>query len=393
MQEIQESKDQQKHADLLKILIIDDDSVDRDHYVRCLSADADNEYVIKECGDPIEGMSLYREEHFDCVLLDYMLPTMDGLDVLKALVGNEPEDKPPIIMLTGQGSESLAVCVFTMGASDYLPKHRVSTESLKRAILNAVENFRLRTALAGKRRSLETKNRKLQSRNEEIQRFYQTVSHEIKTPLTSIREFVALVHEGIAGDLNDQQREFLGYALESCDLMAAEVNDLIDVTRLETGRLKLELNESSITETVEQSVRTVSALAKKGSIVLKTDIPKSVPLVRMDQRRVIQVITNLLSNAIKFTEPAGNVAVRVELGHSGLQICIEDSGCGISDTHIERVFERLYQVPIEENGGQVVGLGLGLAISNEIVKLHGGTLNVKSELNRGSEFSFNLPIS
>lgn len=235
----------------------------------------------------------------------------------------------------------------------------------------------------------------LQHKHEELQSFYHTVSHEVKTPLTSAREFVSLVMEGLAGPVTDTQKEYLSIAQESCDQMHTCINDMLDVTRLETGKMNIEFRTSSLADLTRRIVtRQMSAAERKG-VHLNCTIKPGVGDILMDETRIAQVIGNLLNNALKFTSEGGLVSVVVEplatlADH--VRITVSDTGCGIHKKHLARIFDRLYQVR-DGDASSRMGLGLGLYICHELVRLHNGSICVESVIGQGSTFYVTLPVS
>jgi len=382
----------------LKICVIDDNPADRELYRQYLIDDFDQEYEFTETGIGNEGIKLCKSNHFDCILLDYNLPDLNGIDFLNS-IDRETKVKIPIIMLTGQGSETIAVEAIRAGAADYIPKRVVSTESLKRTINNAVEKFHLRNAIESQTHRLQKNNIELTRKHEEIQRFYQTVSHELKTPLTSIKEFVCIILDGIAGPISDEQKEYLELVKESCMQMANEINDLLDMTRLETGKYRVELEPNDIEILIKRVVSSMQIIAKQKMITISMELDRTLPDVFMDPKRVEQVLTNLLNNAIKFTDKHGEILVKAEYESDTaefLKISVLDNGCGIASDDLNKIFERLYQVNPEKNINSTstsnCGLGLGLNICKELVKLHNGEITVQSKIDKGSCFSFTLPV-
>jgi PAS domain S-box-containing protein len=241
---------------------------------------------------------------------------------------------------------------------------------------------------------LERSNAGLRHKNEEIQNFYHTLSHELKTPLTSAREFIAIVLDGLAGALNDTQKEYLRIGLQSCNQLRVCINDLLDATRLETGKLSIELKPASPGAVVGRVVKTLRPAAAGKRIELFCEVEPGLPSVPLDENRITQVMTNLVNNALKFTEPGGRIAARVSLSAERadvIEVAVSDSGCGIPEEQLGRIFDRLYQV---KNGDASTeqGVGLGLYISRELVRLHGGDIAVESKVGAGSTFTFTLPL-
>jgi PAS domain S-box-containing protein len=240
---------------------------------------------------------------------------------------------------------------------------------------------------------LERTNQVLSQRNQEIQNFYHTLSHELKTPLTSAREFISIVIDGLAGPANETQLEYLGIAKQSCDQLRACVNDMLDATRLETSKLNLDLQPISMSDLVRQVVASMARMAEEKELKLAYEVQADLPEIALDGHRMTQVLTNLISNAIKHTPAKGSIVVRAgdapgrpEL----LQVSVADTGRGIPEEEIERIFDRLYQVKAGDATTEQ-GVGLGLYLCRELVQLHGGNIWVKSKPGEGSTFFFVLP--
>jgi PAS domain S-box-containing protein len=233
----------------------------------------------------------------------------------------------------------------------------------------------------------------LTRKHEELQSFYHTVSHEVKTPLTSAREFVALVLESLAGPINPTQREYLSLALESCDQMRDCINDLLDATRLETGKMSVELKPASLGDLAKRVVAMLKPAAEHKDIRLTCAVRPGLQDISMDAARIAQVLTNLLNNALKFTAAGGLVAVTVGPAterSDWVELAVADTGCGIPADQQGRIFDRLYQV--KDPGACSAGLGLGLHICHELVALHRGSIRVESQVGNGSTFYVTLPI-
>lgn len=381
-----------------RVLIIDDDPADRELYQYFLKADKSHSYEIEQSDLGKRAIEISKKADFDCVLLDYHLTDLDGLQILESLNAIFHRSVP-VIMLTGQGNETIAVEALRAGAVDYLPKRHVSAESLKRSIDNAIEKSYLRNAVTQQTERLQTKNRELTRKHDEIQRFYQTVSHELKTPLTSMKEFVSIILDGIAGEITEDQREYLELVYGSCLQMTNDVNDLLDVTRLETGKYSVELEPTNLAIILGHVVQNMGVISKEKTIELNLDIKGSIPDMPLDEQRIEQVFSNIIGNAIKFTAAGGKIHVSIERKKQEDEcvcISVQDNGMGIPEEMVHNVFERLFQVN-PENGFDTevtskAGLGLGLTISKELINLHGGNISVESEFGKGSTFTVSLPV-
>jgi PAS domain S-box-containing protein len=242
---------------------------------------------------------------------------------------------------------------------------------------------------------LERTNQVLSQRNEEIQNFYHTLSHELKTPLTSAREFISIVMDGLAGPLNETQMEYLGIAKESCDQLRACVNDMLDATRLETSKLALDLKPVCVSKLVQRVIASIGCLATEKQIVIRHELQAEMPDLALDERRITQVLTNLLSNAIKHTPASGTILIKAEEAPGRpelIQFSVSDNGCGIPKEEHDRIFDRLYQVKAGDATTEQ-GVGLGLYLCRELVQLHGGNIWVESQPGKGTTFVFVLPKS
>ena len=231
--------------------------------------------------------------------------------------------------------------------------------------------------------------------NREIRRMYHTLCHELKTPLTSLREFVSTVHDEIAGPIVDEQREYLAEALAGCDDLARHIDDLVDVTRAETGKLSCEPEPVDIGRLLGRVEAAHQSDAADRGITLDLPDQTALPAVWADPTRILQVLSNLIGNALKFTPDGGRVAVRVGRwadNHAWSVWTVEDTGRGIAPEDLEKIFDRLFQVT-EDDWSTQGGLGLGLSICREIVRLHRGQIWVESELGTGTKFHFSIPFA
>jgi PAS domain S-box-containing protein len=247
--------------------------------------------------------------------------------------------------------------------------------------------------MRGMQAQLEQTNRDLVKRNEEIQYFYHTLSHELKTPLTSAREFVSIVMDGLAGELNPIQLNYLRIAKQSCTELAVYINDLLDATRLDTGKLHIELKAVSLVAIIHRAMTIMEPVAAGKKIRLSEELDTRLIDVMADESRIMQILTNLLNNALKFTFEGGEIIVK--LGEDSkssdyVQISVTDTGCGIPRDQIDNLFHRFYQIK-KGDATPEKGVGLGLYLCREMVLLHGGNIWVESALDKGSTFSFTIP--
>lgn len=375
----------------MRVLVVDDDPVDRERCIRLLNQSKAGRFDIVGVESLDEAESQILADQFDCVLLDYHLKDHVGLEFANK---HHREEDPPIVLLTGNGSENIASEALRSGVSDYLTKATMTATGLRRAVGNAIEKASLRSSVRAHLRAVEMANLTLHWRNNEIKQFYHSLSHEMKTPLTAAREYISLVSDGLLGDIGEEQHEFLTRALSCVDHLAMLFDDLVEATRLETGKLKLSRKQEWLDSIIVRAKLSAAIVAREKKVVLSDALEPDLPMVNVDAGRMLQVITNLLNNAIKFTEPGGHVEISArKLNDCWLEVKVLDTGCGIPIEHIDHIFERLYQVPKPDDENSAGGgLGLGLWIAREIILLHGGDIRVESAVGIGSAFIFTVPI-
>jgi signal transduction histidine kinase len=221
------------------------------------------------------------------------------------------------------------------------------------------------------------------------------VSHELRTPLTAVHRFVTLLTDGLAGELEPQQREVLALALQHVDQLARMIQDLLDATRADAGKLEIEPRRVLVEEISAEVIRTLRSRADELGIALEAEISEDLPAVLADPARVRQILFNLLDNALKSTPKEGRVTIRARLRETepGFAcIAVSDTGRGIHPEAQVEIFQRLHQ----GQGASATsrqGLGLGLYIARELVTRQGGRIWVESQPGRGSTFSFTLPVA
>ncbi|MEA2562455.1 MAG: hypothetical protein QOH06_3959 [Acidobacteriota bacterium] len=407
---------------LLRILIVDDSPEDRELYRRLLAQDPGQEYEFLEAELGEDGLEMARRERPDCLLLDYRLPDVDGLEFLDRLLQDGPM---PVIILTGQGSEAVAVQAMKSGAQDYLLKGTISRQELPRAVHNAVEKVALRRKVDERTAELARANDALQTmygEQEELVRqrtaelsgaivreqearkqaeeanrikdeFLATLSHELRTPLNAILGWAQVLRTGKVDESTTAR------ALEAVErnarAQAQLISDLLDVSRIITGKLRLELTPVELPRIIDAALDSVRPAADAKGIRIRVTLDRSMggigPLVG-DPDRLQQVIWNLLSNAIKFTPQGGSVEVRLGQKDGQAEIAVQDTGSGVRPDFVPYVFDRFRQAE-SSTTRQYGGLGLGLSIVRHMVELHGGTVRVESAgEGQGSTFTVCLPI-
>ena len=391
-----------------QILIIDNDAANQRLYRKLLDQAENASFQFHEALDGQAGLQAMRTCAFDCVLLDFNLPGTDGLDFLSA-VAVDGELPSAVVLITGQGSDVIAVEAMKRGAQDYLVKDRVNASSLLRAVTQAVSQVELRRKLAGSLRDLTAANQALEQEaairraaevelraaknaaeeaNEAKTRFVAMMTHELRTPLNGILGYAQLLR--IQSTLSVRQDTQVRSILQAGRHLLSMIDRVLDFASIETGRIVLQPEPISTRELAEACIAVVSPMASERSLSLRVINAHDVPQrITADPGRLRQVVLNLLDNAIKFTSEGG-VELRMLTGKQpgGLRIEVADTGRGIDEANRERLFQDFERLGMTS---AVVGTGLGLAISARFVRLMGGTIGHRPNPGGGSIFFVDMP--
>jgi len=366
----------------LQVLLVEDNSGDALLLREMFRQERPGSFKLTHVLSLGEALVLLAKGGIDIVLLDLGLPDGHGLDTVRRAHAIAPD--VPLIVLTGLDDELLATEAMKEGAQDYLIKGEIGNRALPRALRHSIERQRMQS---------ETdliRAHQMQFKDE----FLSHVSHELRSPLTAIHQFVTILLDGVAGALVLEQRRYLEIVLRNIKQLDSMIDDLLNVTRTQSGKLIMDPQYASASDAIVYAVNTLQGAAKAKNISLDSDIEHGLPMVCADPTRVRQILVVLVDNAIKFTPAGGTVKIKARTfcdDPNLIVLEVADSGCGISSDLTERIFERLFQAPDPTWAGRK-GLGLGLHICKELVTLQGGQIWAKSELGQGAVFSFTLPV-
>jgi signal transduction histidine kinase len=366
----------------LHVLLVEDNAGDARLLREMFSTEKPGSFELTHLLRMSEAMIQLENGGIDVVLLDMGLPDAHGLDTVRQAHAVAPS--VPLIVLTGLDDEALAAEAMKEGAQDYLIKGQIENRALPRALRHAIERHRMQTETD----LIRTDQMKFKDE------FLSHVSHELRSPLTAIYQFVTILLDRLAGELNVEQHEYLEIVLKNVKQLQSMIDDLLEVTRVQAGKLTIELQCTSISDAIAYTVNTFQGAATAKGITLSSDVDYRLPSVSADPTRIRQILIILVDNAIKFTPSGGAVKFQTRLFEKDpgfLLVEVSDTGCGISPEMTERIFEHLYQVNDPGQAGRK-GLGLGLHISNELVTRQGGKIWVSSEPHEGSHFFFTVPI-
>ncbi|MFZ0318298.1 MAG: hybrid sensor histidine kinase/response regulator [Candidatus Sulfotelmatobacter sp.] len=365
---------------ITQVLLIEDNPGDAD-LVRLRLVEGKSSVNVNCVSRLSEGLASLTRETPSVVLLDLNLPDSHGSETFRRVMEHAPN--VPVVVLSGQDDEALAIKAVHQGVQDYLIKGNISSKHLERSIRYAVERQALLRALE------MTQKQQLEFKNQ----FLSHVSHELRTPLTCIHQYVTLILDGLAGPVSPDQGDHLKTVMKSVNQLHAMIRDLLEATRAESGKMRVEPRCISLGELIQQTVTMMKPTADEKHIGLEIGVDQRLPLVNADPDRILEVLINLVDNGIKFTPPDGAVMVQaclVDADPSSVYVSVSDTGRGINPEAKALIFERLYQDgdSIDNNRS---GLGLGLFICREIVRLHEGRIWVSSKPGQGSTFTFTLP--
>lgn len=338
-----------------------------------------------------QGRLAMAENIHSLYLVDFNLGANDGLELVRTAV--EQGCSAPIILLTGNESGDIDIEAVRAGASDYLVKDQMSSALLTKAIHYALGRQQFNRSLIEAKELLAQKNKKLSQLYKTAHQFVDNVSHEFRTPLAVIKEYSAIICEGLAGPVNEEQARFLSVVLNRVDDLGLMVNDMLDTSRLEAGLLRTRRTVHQLEDIIDRVEPVLRRKAETSGVVYLREIAAELPEVYCDAEKIGRAIINLAVNAIKFSGESGQVVLWARLSPvtSEVTIGVSDNGPGIAADRLTAIFERFNQVGLDAHATSQ-GFGLGLNIANELINLNLGKISVESEVGKGSIFSFGIPI-
>jgi signal transduction histidine kinase len=292
--------------------------------------------------------------------------------------------------LLREGAAIGMIAIRRMDARPFTDKQIALLKTFADQAVIAIENVRLFKELQQRTKELESKSRQLEIASQHKSDFLANMSHELRTPLNAIIGFSEVLSERMFGDLNEKQDEYLKDIHASGQHLLSLINDILDLSKIEAGRMELEVTKFDLPMTIDNALTLVRERAARRSIALHTTVNEQLGQIEGDERKIRQVLLNLLSNAIKFTPEGGRIDVEAKPVNGSIEVSVTDTGVGIAPEDQEAVFEEFKQVGTADK--KVEGTGLGLALSRKFVELHGGKIWVKSQVGAGSTFTFTLPV-
>ena len=377
----------------LQVLLVEDNAGDARLLREMFSRERAGSFELTHLLRMSEAVAHLAQGGVDIALLDLGLPDAHGLEILRRVHTVAPE--VPVIVLTGLDDEALAAQAMKEGAQDYLIKGQIENRALPRALRHAIERQHMQAELI---KAAE----ELKKLDEMKSNFISIAAHELRTPLTSIKNAVDLILTKKTGEITGNQERFLLMAQRNINRVADLVGDLLNISKIESGKFELLLTPIDLKQLIESVFITLGPSADKKSLPLNLDYSADLPAIRADVGKIEQVLINLINNSIKFTPATGVITIGVyQVGNvpnmpdgvrGYVEISVADTGIGIPEEHRMHLFEKFYQVEGSLSRKERGGTGLGLAISKGIVEAHGGKIWFESNEGKGSKFNFTLPI-
>jgi len=334
-----------------------------------------------------EALELLHQKPFDLVLMDVEMPEMNGFAALEAIKSDVELRDIPVVMISGLDDLDTVVRCIERGAEDYLPKPFNPT-ILRARVGACLDKKNLWDELRRNYRHLQD----LESLRDSLTHM---IVHDLRTPLTSLLGGLQALE--LLGDLNDPQSDLLKLSVEGGETLLGMINDLLDISKMESGEVQLELKEVVPAALVGRALRQVNALAASKGLYLSAQVAPDLPRLQLDEDKMLRTLVNLLGNAIKFTPPGGAIEVGADFApdadDSATAVCfsVRDTGEGIPEDAFERIFEKFGQVESRQ-AGRKLSTGLGLTFCKMVTEAHGGRIGIESRLGQGSRFSIFIPL-
>jgi len=356
------------------ILVIDDEEAIRDS---CSQVLAKAGYRTQTAPNGNIGLEKIVEAKPDLVLVDLKMPGISGMDVLEKIA--ETDASIVSVVITGYATVESAVQAMKRNAYDFLPKP-FTPDQLRIVVKRGLERRRLVIEAERLRREKQMMR----------ENFVTLVSHQLRSPLASVRQYFGVIREGFAGDVTDKQKQIIEKANKYIDDLMQLINDWLDMSRIDSGRMTEKFEPVALEPVLSGILELTKPLADAGKVSLELNTQNSMLKVHGDRESLKQAFANLVSNAIRYNRQGGTVAIRMKEQGNELAVEISDTGIGISQENLPFIFDEFFRVKSGETQ-HVTGSGLGLPIAKRIIETHNGHIQVQSELGKGTTFTILLP--
>jgi signal transduction histidine kinase len=369
----------------LKLLIVDDEPGIRSGAKRVLQdftvgypfMDEDFSFDIVEAATGEKALEFIENDTIDIILLDNKLPGIEGIEVLEYIKKNNYDIS--VMMITSYASLELAIKATNNGAFNFVPKP-FTPQELKTSVENITKNL-----------FLKRMTQKMKEEGKEIRfQFLSVLSHELKSPINAIEGYLRMMQEKQIGDNVDDYKEMIDRSIERIKGMRSLILDLLDLTRMESGKKKRDLRKTDVAEIAKNVIDSIEPLAIQRNIKIHFETEENT-YMNADKSELEIIINNLVSNAVKYNVESGKVFVKIFHSDNQLQIIVQDTGIGMSQEEMDLLFQDFVRIKNEKTK-YVTGSGLGLSIAKKMTELYGGTIKVESEADKGSTFIVSIPV-
>lgn len=356
------------------IIVIDDEQAIRDSCCQVLTRDG---YRADTAINGDIGLQKIRDIKPDLVLIDLKMPGIGGMELLEKIGDIDPNIVS--VVITGYATIESAVEAIKRNAYDFVPKP-FTPDQLRIVVERGLE-----------RRRLSIEAGRLQ-REKEIMKenFITLVSHQLRSPLTSVKQYFGVILEGFAGEVASKQKEMIERASKHIDCLLQLINDWLDISRIEAGNLTKKFEPVDLIPILSETLQLLIPLADARKVTIKMNLNDNTAMVQGDKESLKQAFTNLISNGINYNREGGMVTVSTGEEGNDLTVEICDTGIGISEDNLHFIFEEFFRIKSKETQG-ITGSGLGLPIAKRIIEAHNGSIEVASEIGKGTTFCITLP--
>lgn len=376
----------------LGILLIDTDPQSTTETAALLRQTFGDRSRTESVGDAAAAVEATLQDRHDVLVFAEGPASGDPAEFVRSSI--QAGCRRPIIVLARNANTQVDLTVVDAGAADCIPRDELTPGLLERSIRHAL--LRQHSVARSQRETarLSGEITRLNTLRDANHRFVDNACHDFRSPLTVIKEFSSIIAEGLAGDVNEEQAEFLGIVLTRVDQLSQMVDAILDASRLESDLIGVRREEHSPAELIERARPTLEQQANSYGTEIRFAVEDGLPNVFADTESVGRIIVNLATNACKFAGQGGKIEVwtRHDPSIGSVTIGVTDNGPGIAPEHVKVIFDRFQQLKSDSGEVEKKGFGLGLHIASELVRVNYGTLSVESAPNAGSTFAFTLPV-
>jgi len=334
-------------------------------------------YVTETAENGLSGLRKIKEVKPDLVLIDLKMPGIGGMELLEKISQMDPDIIS--IVITGYATIESAVEAMKHNAYDFLPKP-FTPNQLRIVIERGLERRRLVAESARLHREKEMMR----------ENFVTLVSHQLRSPLASVKQYFGVIREGFTGEVTDKQKEIIWKAEGYIDNLVRLIDDWLNMSRVEAGRIRDKFEPISLTAVLSEALEVMKPQAEAKKVTIELNSADNLPMLEGDSKCLKEAFLNLLSNGINYNHEGGTVTVAVKKYGDDLAVEVSDTGIGISQENLPFIFDEFFRVESKETQ-HVTGTGLGLSIAKRIIEAHNGCVKVVSEPGRGTTFSIFLP--